>query len=358
VITQVSVEQYGCVRAARFGLTPFHAFIGPNDSGKSTLLRALRTVMQFANGSFQPHHGRLLPFDPLLPEPIPAGLLIGAKTAVGWYAVAGVGSSLLEERLGLPGSSEWLKAPRPFNVPSAFLRSTNAGAKAALDRLGSPRLLRLDPDALRSPSGLIIESQGLEFLDDRGLGLPGVYHAIFVENPEALVAIRDEVKRLFPAVKQIRVPAVASNLVALEIELADGTRVRGDGLSEGLLYYLAYAALRHLAPAGTLLVEEPENGLHPARIREVIAVLRAISDGGTQVIMATHSPLVVNELHPEEVSVVTRTHQRGTEVNPIAETPDFAKRSQVYALGELWLSYADGEQEAPLRNGGARAGAS
>lgn len=64
--------------------------------------------------------------------------------------------------------------------------------------------------------------------------------------------------------------------------------------------------------------------------------------------MATHSPLVVNELRPEEVSVVTRDPEQGTKVTRIDATPNFAARSSVYALGELWLSYCDGDFEAPL----------
>jgi hypothetical protein len=92
----------------------------------------------------------------------------------------------------------------------------------------------------------------------------------------------------------------------------------------------------------------------PARIAEVVKVLRTLAESGTQVVMATHSPLVVNELRPDEVSVVTRTADKGTQVTPIADTPSFELRTKAYALGELWLSYADGIDEGPLLAGGPR----
>jgi hypothetical protein len=38
----------------------------------------------------------------------------------------------------------------------------------------------------------------------------------------------------------------------------------------------------------------------------------------------------------------------------LKDTPGFADRSKVYALGELWLSYSDGKDEAPLLQGGPR----
>ena len=75
-------------------------------------------------------------------------------------------------------------------------------------------------------------------------------------------------------------------------------------------------------------------------------MLRAFSaETGTQVVMATHSPLVINEMEPHEVSLVTRTPEEGTNVTLMKDTPNFEKRSKVYALGELWLAYADGNTD-------------
>jgi predicted ATPase len=213
------------------------------------------------------------------------------------------------------------------------------------------RLVRFDPDALRRPSGLIPETTPVDFLDERGDGLAGIYFAIRNRDDGAFVSVVADVRRLFPTIKNLRVKAVTSSEVVLEAELVSGVRVEAKGLSEGLLYYLAFAALRHLDPVALLLVEEPENGLHPARIAQVVSVLRAISESGTQVVMATHSPLVVNELKPDEVSIVTRTAERGTQVKRIKDTPDFEERSKIYALGELWIAYANGEDEAPLLEG-------
>jgi len=131
------------------------------------------------------------------------------------------------------------------------------------------------------------------------------------------------------------------------LTLIDGTEVGPEEMSEGMLYWLAFAIIEHLTPQSMLLIEEPENGLHPARIAEVMTILRDVSQR-TQVLVATHSPLVINELQPEEVTIVTRTPERGTICTPMVKTKNFAERSKVYALGELWLSYADGNLEREL----------
>jgi predicted ATPase len=135
--------------------------------------------------------------------------------------------------------------------------------------------------------------------------------------------------------------------------LTDGSRIPAGQLSEGFLYFAALAILPYIDAGALLFLEEPENGLHPSRIAEVMGLLRALTEKGIQIILATHSPLVVNELKPEEVTVVTRDSALGTKLTPIAKTPSFEARSKVYALGELWLSYANGKDEADLLTPGA-----
>ncbi len=109
-------------------------------------------------------------------------------------------------------------------------------------------------------------------------------------------------------------------------------------------------ALPYLGQPTVVLVEEPENSLHPARIKDVVAVLRKVSET-SQVFIATHSPLVVNELEPQEIFVTTRDSEAGTRVTRLDQTPNFDERSKVYENGELWIAYADGENEAALLGG-------
>ncbi|HLT38815.1 MAG TPA: AAA family ATPase, partial [Enhygromyxa sp.] len=151
-----------------------------------------------------------------------------------------------------------------------------------------------------------------------------------------------------PTVKHFGLRNVSTTHKELQLELVDGTKIPASMASEGLLYYLAFATLPYLhADASILLVEEPENGLHPARIRDVVATLREISTT-TQILIATHSPILVNELQPHEVFVTTRDPTKGTRVTRLDRTPNFAERSRVYHPGELWVAYADGDTEAAL----------
>jgi predicted ATPase len=91
-----------------------------------------------------------------------------------------------------------------------------------------------------------------------------------------------------------------------------------DELSEGTLYFLALLCIINQPdPPKLLLLEEPEKGIHPRRIKEVIEFIRQLAaEKGVQVIMTTHSPLVLNEFNdsPECVFIFDKDDEGATHV--------------------------------------------
>ena len=353
-IHKVTIQNCGCVKKAEVNLTRLHALIGPNDSGKSTILRAMRTATQFATGEFTKNDkGEFLPFTPLVSESSD-GALIGLALD-DEYRVGCADGALFEEVLhggvSLPPGRQPRPLPGKSRLWNPHIRPDPLRRLAKLkEQLSLATLVRFDPDALRAAAPLLLDTEGVRFGDERGTGLAAVYDAI-QNDREAIQAIEERVRELFPTVKSIGLSVPVGQMKAVKVTLKDGKPIGAHEMSEGLLYFLGFAALQYCG-SSLLLVEEPENGLHPSRIRDVMEILRKISETA-QVVIATHSPLVINEMKPGEVTVVTRD-ESGTHCKPIGETPGFAERSKVYALGELWLSYANGKDEAPLLKGGAR----
>jgi len=336
-VETVRIENFGCVRDAQLELTRLHALIGPNDSGKSTVLSALLTagelirVGQNAPGSIFLRDRREVP---------------GAKIRMGWRTpesatelglLRAEDSWVLEEATGPD-------VPRVMAPPQRMLADPNTFDFATPVR--GATLIRWDPDVIRRRCELIPEGGSLT-VGQKGERLPAIYEAILSRDRTAFDEIEAGVRRHFPTVKGIWLPTSSDSKKALGVILNDGTRVHADVMSEGLLYWLAFAVLPHVDPTAILLIEEPENGLHPSRISEVMNVLRAVSSH-MQVILATHSPLVINELQPEEVTILTRDAKVGTRATRMDQTTHFQQRQRVYALGELWLSFADGATQTAL----------
>jgi hypothetical protein len=88
-------------------------------------------------------------------------------------------------------------------------------------------------------------------------------------------------------------------------------------LSDGTLRMLALSLLAFLPPKpGIYMVEEPENGVHPRAIEIIIRSLSAIP--GAQMLVATHSPLVVQQVEGKVLLIFARD-ENGTHIIPEPE---------------------------------------
>lgn len=110
-------------------------------------------------------------------------------------------------------------------------------------------------------------------------------------------------------------------------------------LSDGTLRYMCLLAiLLHPSPPPLICIEEPELGLHPDVIPAMANLLKEASDK-TQLIVTTHSDILVNALSdsPESVIVCERDCELGTTLRRLSReelTPWLEK----YRLGELWMN--------------------
>jgi len=109
-------------------------------------------------------------------------------------------------------------------------------------------------------------------------------------------------------------------------------------LSDGTLRYLCLLAiLCDPKPPPLICIEEPELGLHPDVLPKLADHLLAASRR-TQLIVTTHSDILVDALseQPESV-VVCEKHQGATSMTRLA-ADELQAWLQKYRLGELWIS--------------------
>ena len=131
----------------------------------------------------------------------------------------------------------------------------------------------------------------------------------------------------------------------LYFELA-GTKQQAPAsqVSDGILLILAYLAVLYSPqPPRLLLVEEPENGIHPRRLREVIEILRQLvsEQSRTQVVLTTHSPHVVDLLAKEEVTLCTKDSTGEVRLTRMADSRNVQEQLSIFTLGEIWTAEGD-----------------
>ena len=108
------------------------------------------------------------------------------------------------------------------------------------------------------------------------------------------------------------------------VEFVESTASRGVESwesSDGTLRALAILlALETHGEASTILIEEPEQNLHPWAIAAIIEHIReVVTERHVQVIVSTHSPQVLERVYPEEVLVASRTEEGGTKFSTLDE---------------------------------------
>jgi predicted ATPase len=99
----------------------------------------------------------------------------------------------------------------------------------------------------------------------------------------------------------------------LVIEYTNGARVPSWLVSDGTLRLLALTIPAYLKQFnGVLLIEEPENGIHPKAIETVIQSLSSIYDA--QVLIATHSPIALGMLEAKQVLCFAKDKNGATDI--------------------------------------------
>jgi predicted ATPase len=123
-----------------------------------------------------------------------------------------------------------------------------------------------------------------------------------------------------------------------------GQLVPASQASDGTLIVLAYLSILYLPkPPRVLLLEEPENGIHPKRLRDILEILHNLvhEQLHTQVILTTHSPYALDLFKPEEVTLCTKLETGEIKTTRLSDSPTVLKQLDVFTLGEIWTSEGD-----------------
>lgn len=178
---------------------------------------------------------------------------------------------------------------------------------AARREMQSWRRLALEPTALRAADRFVDSSS----IAPDGRHLASALHRIANESPfgtaeDVYARVANRVAGLAGVdIRSITVDVdEVRQLFSIKVTDGVGRELPARSLSEGTLRYLALCVLlEDPTVTGLISMEEPENGIHPANINQIVDLVRELSVDTTeapgpdnplrQVIVNTHSPAVV-----------------------------------------------------------------
>lgn len=358
MFTKFRLAGFKSFRNATIPLAPgITVFVGANNSGKSNALAALRFLGQLARGTNMDAAlasagassraaSRLggpwdisiwflsktktecryqIGFDgQRYLEGIEAPAATYVRTQAGTVEIPGVG-----QFSGLPGGLLEIVFENQRGVPADMFEFVKA--------LRDVAVFDLSVASLRRPAKVSFNAQ----LGEDGSNLPSVLDWLGNERPDVRDAIENEVRSTAPEVKKLVTPTVPGDEKVVGIQETSGQVFRSSEMSDGLLLFIGLATAARLrgATPSLIAIEEPERGIHPRRLRDVVDYFRRIAQSGTQVVLTTHSPLLLDQFRdfPESVILFDRD-EVGSQTRRISDVDKFESLLEGASLGEVWYS--------------------
>jgi len=358
MIKTLHIKNFKSLRDVRLNLGALNIFMGANASGKSNIFDALRVLQGIGNGFTA---GEIFDGKPKsATSEIWEGIRGGSSHAAFKGNESEPVSFEVETALFPPTSSSrgetrkiTFAAPKDMRLPFTWTPHWLENEKrigmhemtARLARsLANMQRFEPIPATLREYSKLQSVSR---------MGEHGENFAALIQKIRGDSATKDA---YLSWLKQLR-PAEVDDVITLEgavgekmFALKEGGRVfPAPVLSDGTLRFAAIAAAFFQPDMPELLaIEEIENGIHASRLRLLVELLRGRAESqATQVIVTTHSPVVLAWLHEREYAHVFFCKRDGetgaSQILPLAEIPRFTEIAKRQPVGDL---FAEGWMEA------------
>ncbi len=299
MINSMSIKNFRCLKSVDVPMRPLTVLLGPNDTGKSAFLHAIRYSMdEYA----------LQPYDTWR-QVRPPEVKVVRRTDRG------------DSRPGFRPDGESAFPVAFYQLPSTGVSMTSDGFP---DDAGPPLL---------QPDGSLV---------------PALLDYVYRRDRDRFDAFVKAIRSLVPGLEKIEVRTPQANSRRIDLVIESGFSIPADYGSVGLRLILFFTALAyHPKPPGTILIEEPENGVHPKRLADIMRLLKEIAVGqhgghAAQVVLTTHSPHLLDhvKVNEDQVLVFKRNNDGSRSAEP-ADAERLKTFLDEFMLGEVW--YNEGE---------------
>ncbi|MFT5195774.1 MAG: putative ATPase [Candidatus Promineifilaceae bacterium] len=323
MLKKIAVKNYKSLKDVSVELEPFNVFIGPNGSGKSNLCESILVFANIGHGANQA--------DAFM-------MLSGSHSwkAKHWKGEQNSIKFIYEEKSGNEGV---------ISVGESNTISRPNERKSLLQR--GVRLFNFSPTLIARSTETTFQSTGA--------GIANSLADILFDNRDRFDELEDKFLGLVPNLDRI---VLKKNGVKSQLFLSDrssGYRIPADDVSDGTLRLLGLlVGLYGMHTPDILCFEEPENGVHPWLLHKMVELLKQISVEGidgqpVQIIITTHSPVLLNYVEPHEIKAFELDEEGATQINSLpTDSKKFELAMEAYdgELGSLWFSNAIGANPA------------
>lgn len=333
-ITRVELLNFKAFTRYSLGVGPMNILVGPNNSGKSTILGSFRVLsagFRRANarnadpvpGPDGPTFGHFVPTEdlPISLENAPTNYDTSKSTTVTFYLSNG--NTLI---LYFPPEGGAVLIPmhasRPVKTTSSFRKEFPISI-AAIPVLGPVEHKEAPVEKRTVQRGLATHRASRNFRN---------YWYHFPEDFEAFEGL---IQDTWSQMDIKRLELIDYEFLAM---FCVEDRIERELYWAGFGFQVWCQLLTHIVrakEATLLIVDEPEIYLHPDLQRRLLTILR---EAGPDILMATHSTEIVSEADPSEILIVDkfrRTAQRLREPDQVQHAIELLGSTQNLTLAQL-----------------------
>lgn len=377
MIHKLTLQNFKGIESAELAFERFTVLVGPNASGKTSVLQALDLLSGFANpdtrrGPVIQHYGGV----PALKRGQQANLLIQAegeweqKPGALQMELKATGRQLHdgpEHVLQLRG--QW--GGQSFEIPETVYQGMGVGLKdpradlpSVVDDWSSSIFLRLEARRLAEPS----YAESVEpRIDTDGAGLASVLAQMALNRPEEFADLFTALRAVIPQVVRVRLSLAEIRRQEAEtlrvndesitrhvnrtysghrilFDTKSGTGIPSEAASEGTLLVLGLLTVLMSSPRPKLvLLDDLDRGLHPKAQQDLVGQLRKLleRDPELQIIATSHSPYLVDHLEPKEVRLSTVLPDGTIRFAALTDHPEFERWKEAMRPGEFWSTVGE-----------------
>ncbi len=354
-LDHIELSGFKSIRELKLDLGPLNVFIGANGSGKSNFIALFEVLNNMVAGNFQLYVAKkggaesLLYYGQKSTEKIQIRLDFGPN-AYGCVWIPTANDTLVFEEEISYYHSHGHPTPYSCQVGSGHLESKLSRVawykprnveSYVLDNLKSWVVYHFHDTSDSAPVKKSRDINDNLYLRPDAANLAPFLYLLSRTKREHYEAIRDTIRLVTPFFDDfvLRPNPENENMIRLEWrEKGSDFPFQAYHLSDGTLRFICLATLL-LQPEmpSTILIDEPELGLHPYAIVVLASLMRSATKR-TQLIISTQSVSLVNQFDAEDLLVVNRKeHDHRYETLVERVDPDkLATWLEEYALGELW----------------------
>src|SRR5512140_451873 len=364
MIQTVSFKNFKALRDLTISLERFTVLVGPNASGKTSVLQGLDSLF-FLRHNDPRYFSKERDFYILRSHGAPSDSSVVIRGAGLWAGESGhVELSLFEHGTRM---TMWefkvAHGDRTFKFDQGeyeYSRQSSQGWERTIldDLTPTVDLLRLDATRLAQPS---YSAALIPRIASDGEGLAAVLADMLITRPDDLGRIEQSLRAIVPSVQRIRLeraPVSSPELQQVTVngqtttsriereyvghriifDMAGAPQLPAHGASEGTLITLGIltAIMSHRGPH-LVLLDDLERAIHPRAIADLVTEMRGLLElfPDLQIIATSYSPYLIDQLAPKEVRLMI-ADERGVMCAGLSDHPQIERWKEIMRPGEIW----------------------